>query len=236
MKTPLNLVQLTAMPIWEQLRLEEALLRTSSENWCLLNGGTAPAIVLGISGKPEQLISQVHMEKAPLPLVRRFSGGGTVVVDGDTLFTTLIINQPTLPTVAREPGAIMEWTTAFYAPLFPKGGLQRRENDYAFEERKCGGNAQYLCHERWLHHTSWLWDFNQELMDYLLMPSRQPAYRAQRSHREFVGALKPYVPSKEAFFKGCVERLRLFFELRPVSVEEAKKALALPHRATTVFI
>jgi hypothetical protein len=47
----MKLVQLKGMSILEQLHLEERLLRTSSDNWCLINDGTtSPAIVMGLSG------------------------------------------------------------------------------------------------------------------------------------------------------------------------------------------
>ena len=46
-----RLLRLKQFPILQQLRLEEALLRADSGNWCLLNDGTPdPAIVMGISG------------------------------------------------------------------------------------------------------------------------------------------------------------------------------------------
>lgn len=47
----MNLLRMTAVPILEQLYLEERLLRTSVENWCIINHGTSlPTIVMGISG------------------------------------------------------------------------------------------------------------------------------------------------------------------------------------------
>lgn len=49
--TSMNLLRLRGFPILQQLHLEERLLRTSSDNWCILNDGTtAPTIVMGISG------------------------------------------------------------------------------------------------------------------------------------------------------------------------------------------
>jgi hypothetical protein len=48
----INLLHLSRYPIYAQLRLEEALLRTSAASWCILNdGAAAPAIVMGISGR-----------------------------------------------------------------------------------------------------------------------------------------------------------------------------------------
>jgi hypothetical protein len=47
----MKVVRLKGMSILEQLHLEERLLRTSSDNWCLINDGTnSPAIVMGLSG------------------------------------------------------------------------------------------------------------------------------------------------------------------------------------------
>lgn len=49
--TSMNLLRLRGFPILQQLHLEERLLRTSSDNWCIINDGTtAPTIVMGISG------------------------------------------------------------------------------------------------------------------------------------------------------------------------------------------
>lgn len=47
----INLLRLKGVSILEQLHLEERLLRTSSDNWCIINDGTIdPTVVMGISG------------------------------------------------------------------------------------------------------------------------------------------------------------------------------------------
>lgn len=47
----MNLLRLKGTPILQQLHLEEKLLRTSKDNWCIINDGTdSPAIVMGVSG------------------------------------------------------------------------------------------------------------------------------------------------------------------------------------------
>ena len=47
----MNLVMLKGVPILQQLHLEERLLRTSSQNWCIINDGTNQStIVMGVSG------------------------------------------------------------------------------------------------------------------------------------------------------------------------------------------
>ena len=52
--------------------------------------------------------------------------------------------------------------------------------DYAFGQRKFGGNAQAITKQRWLHHTSLLWDFDPARMQLLKHPSKIPEYRAVR--------------------------------------------------------
>ena len=48
---PVRLLRLRGFPILEQLRLEEALLRATSQNWLVLNDGTPETtVVMGISG------------------------------------------------------------------------------------------------------------------------------------------------------------------------------------------
>src|SRR3972149_4286719 len=90
----LHLIQTQGMPIYEQLLLEEALLRLDDKNYCLINEGSPPAIVMGISGKAEEL---VDLPFCTVPILRRFSGGGTVVVDENTLFVSFIFGKHVHP-------------------------------------------------------------------------------------------------------------------------------------------
>jgi lipoate-protein ligase A len=49
--------------------------------------------------------------------------------------------------------------------------------DYVFADLKFGGNAQAITSQRWLHHTSFLWDYNPANMQALKNPAKQPMYR-----------------------------------------------------------
>jgi lipoate-protein ligase A len=235
-KAPLHLLDLEGIPIIEQLRLEEALLRTDQANWCLLNRGSPPAIVLGIGGKVEELVDEAAYQAAPapIPLVRRFSGGGTVVVDEKTLFVSFLFNSATFD-FAPFPEAIMRWTAHFYAPLLPSQ-FTLRENDYVLGDKKFGGNAQCICKGRWLHHSTLLADYNPELMRFLKLPSRRPNYRESRSHSDFLCTLKEQQVCPDGLFVKIREKLAADFEVRPVHLDEAKWALELPHRKATVLL
>ncbi|XP_057858164.2 uncharacterized protein LOC131067225 [Cryptomeria japonica] len=218
----IRLIRVKGLPILQQLQLEERLLRTTSHNWCIINDGTGtPTIVTGISGKPEQLIEVEPVLRDRIPVIKRFSGGGTVIVDGDTVFVTLICNQSAVPNLQLYPRSIMAWTEQFYAPVFRStADFRLREHDYALGDRKFGGNAQSITKGRWLHHTSFLWDYRAQNMAYLKLPSRAPKYRLERSHSDFICCLKDLSFSRENFLENIVAALTVYFSLETVKVKD----------------
>ena len=50
--------------------------------------------------------------------------------------------------------------------------------DYCFGDVKFGGNAQAITKQRFLHHTSLLWDYQSKRMRLLKHPAKIPDYRA----------------------------------------------------------
>lgn len=231
MKPTINLILLDHYPIFDQLRLEEALLRADNQNWCLINKGTPEAIVMGISGKSEKLINSKILKKNPVPVIRRFSGGGTVFVDKGTIFITFICNAQELG-VSCYPQHVLDWTAQFYKPIFPEG-FQLIENDYAIEKKKFGGNAQYFRKERWLHHSSLLWDYSESNMNYLKIPEKTPKYRENRDHLEFLCKLKNFTTKKELEKRILDNVQRHFFSLTIYHLEEVESILERPHRKAT---
>lgn len=222
-------------PILEQLQLEEALLRSDSRNICLINQGSTPAIVMGVSTHKEDVVDLKKAARDNILLIKRFSGGGTVYIDEKTLFVTFIWQKEDidLPPFPRE---IMKLSERIYAPLFGSLPFSLRENDYVIGEKKVGGNAQYFQKMRFLHHTSFLWEFDPLKMDYLLQPKKQPEYRQNRPHSDFLTSLFPHFSSIERFVDALKRSLSAFFSLQELSQEEAKKTLLLPHRKATQII
>ena len=230
-----KLLELDNCPIYHQLQIEEALLRTDENNWCILNHGSPVSIVLGISGKPELLINPQTISHQKIPLIRRYSGGGTVIVDHNTCFVTWICNADTI-TVKTFPQPVAQWTEAFYKPLFNGIDFKLIENDYVIGNRKCGGNAQYFAKNRWVHHTTFLWDFDEENMNHLLVPAKVPGYRHSRSHSDFLCTLKDHFPEQKAFLELIKDQLSSIFEIKKVSENSVKEFLLKPHRKTTQIL
>ena len=235
MKAPLRLIVLDQVPIFKQLQMEEALLRLDTQNWCLLNQGSPPSIVMGISGNPHESLNQEKMKAAPLPLIQRYSGGGTVVVDPNTLFVSFIFQKTAHP-FSCFPESIFRWTEIFYKEAFDIPYFQLIENDYTIGELKCGGNAQYIQKERFAHHTTFLWDYDPYLMDYLAFPKKVPAYRSKRPHSEFLCRLQSFLSSKDQFFRQISETLSKRFTLLPTSSDDISPLLNQPHRKTTRLV
>src|SRR3990167_2284182 len=190
-------------PIWEQLELEEKLLRQDTRNWVIINHGSPKAIVMGIGAKPEEVCDIAKVKQDNIPLLQRFTGGGTVIIDEETLFVTFIFQKETVP-IQLYPKPILEWTFSQIKQALPILSLQG--NDFALGNQKVAGNAQYIRKDRWLHHTSFLWDFDPANMSYLLHPPKEPAYRKGRPHTDFLTKLAPHA-SKEEFIQNLLVTL-----------------------------
>ena len=270
MKKPaMNVLRLDHLnvPIMRQLQIEEALYRADDRNWCVVNRGAAPAtVVLGISGKPETLVHTAHAKRDGVPLLKRFSGGGTVLVGEGTVFVTFVCAGGAVPELPRLfPRELMAWTGLFYAPvvdgLLREGGgasagagpaFELLDNDYVLRvgnnddaaggALKIGGNAQSIGRDRWLHHTSWLWSFDRSAMArYLHMPpaEKRPAYRRDRAHDAFLCPMCEYVTpeaSPRAFGDAVVARLGEWFTVQGATLEEAEGVRTREHRKSNVFL
>ena len=140
----LNLVD-SGLSLIERLALEEALLRHDKlhRNWAII-GTHDPidgfesnnvsriefsdknkkyykdcAVVLGLGGKPEKLVNLINTQRDNVLLIKRFSGGGTVVIDQNSLLTTFIGRTSLIPSVPPYPRDIMQWSSdAIFKPVF----------------------------------------------------------------------------------------------------------------------
>lgn len=236
-RAPMGVLRMS-VPVLEQLRLEEALFRADERNWAVLNlvpAGSPGAIVLGISGKPERLVHEEAAAADGVPLIKRFSGGGTVYVDGDCVMVSLLCARDALPGVDAFPRPIMRWSERFYEGVFPPSArFSLQEHDYCIGPRKVGGNAQSIIRGRWLHHTSFLWRVKGDVMErYLKMPDRAPEHRAGRSHADFLAPLSSAAAGREEFCDAVERELAVWFDPSPASVADAAAALALPHDTRT---
>lgn len=230
MRRAIGLLRLSGHCVFDQLRLEEALLRKTRRSWCVINDGVqSPAVVMGISGKLEKLVDAERARDQGVQVIKRFTGGGTVVLDRDSILVSLICESQDTPEVPLFPRPLMKWSETFYDPIFsPHGEFKLSETDYTFGDLKFGGNAQYISKTRWLHHTSFLWDYQSERMRCLLHPPKEPEYRKSRKHLDFLCKLKDFLPARQAFVDDISAALReANFDVREVSLKEVRAELGL---------
>ena len=229
------LLHLHKVSIFDQLKIEEALLRANEDNWCVINEGSEPAIVMGISGNPKKLIDLQKFHAAPLPIIKRFSGGGAVIVDKATLFVSFIFQQR-MHEFPCYPEPIFRWSEEFYREALSIPQFHLRENDYVIDKCKCGGNAQYIKKHRFVHHSTFLWDYKKQHMDYLLYPPQVPTYRGTRAHSTFLCRLNSFFSSKNHFVSCIKKTLSSKYTVCETSFKEISPILQIPHRRVTSLI
>lgn len=145
------------------------------------------AVVIGSSGVIDREVDRRACMEDDVPILRRVSGGGAVVVGPGCLNYTLILSldrRPELRDVAFSYRVILgRIADALQAP-----GLNVHDTaDLALHGRKVSGNAQRRGRITLLHHGTFLYRFNSSVMErYLSEPERRPHYRGRRAHRAFV--------------------------------------------------
>jgi lipoate-protein ligase A len=186
-------LDLTCSSIAEDLALDEALLIEADA------GRGQPtlrfwepagfAVVLGASSRLRADVRLDLCKADGVPILRRTSGGGTVVVGPGTLNVTVILPESAAPGLSTVPGAqshVLDWIARSIRTVCPAVGVDGR-GDLVIEARKCGGSAQRRLRHWFMVHCSILYDFPIErIVRYLTIPSRQPEYRQGRDHREFL--------------------------------------------------
>ncbi|MQL89819.1 hypothetical protein Taro_022402 [Colocasia esculenta] len=211
----MNIVRTTAVPIIQQLHLEERLLRTSSDNWCIINDGTdTSTIVMGVSGKPSELIELESVLRDRIPVLRRFSGGGTVIVDKGTVFVTFICNKGAIPGLQPYPLPIMTWTGQLYGKVLQGiGNFSLRENGWY--------KLSFISSST---HLS-LWRYPRANSSYF--------YQA-RNHLDFLCPMKKYMASSSEFIERTVASIQDHFSLKPVQFDViANSSEAATHTPST---
>jgi lipoate---protein ligase len=155
-------------------------------------------VVLGRIGKEHDDIWLERTAQDHVPVLRRTSGGGTVVQGPGCLNYTLVLNKDRHPDL-NDLRKSYNWISAQIMASLSKCGIKavfRPISDIALadSEKKISGNAQHRGKNFILHHGTILCDFDLNLIiRYLKMPQDVPEYRQKRSHEEFVAntGLKP---------------------------------------------
>lgn len=190
----MKILDLTLPTPEENLALDEALLDLAEEG----QGGEVLRfwesqeyfVVVGYANQVGMEVNREACQDLKIPILRRCSGGGTVVQGPGCLNYTLILNissSPELATVPQTNHFIMERQAAALRPLLPGAVTVQGHTDLVWNDLKFSGNAQRRKRHYLIFHGTFLLNFDLKLVESLLpMPSREPVYRQGRRHRAFL--------------------------------------------------
>lgn len=165
-------------------RLDDELLR--------LWQSPRPAVILGRSSRWEAEVDAAFCRARGIPILRRTTGGASVVIGPGCLMYSLLVSQrrrPELAAIDRAHRLVLTTVRDALAPLCGRIELAGT-SDLTWQGLKFSGNSLRVRREWILYHGTVLYRFPLELIAACLrMPPRQPAYRQGRAHERFVGNL-----------------------------------------------
>lgn len=178
-------------------------------------------IVMGLTGRAEIDVNAIHAQQDNIPVLRRSSGGGTVLQGPGCLNYTLILSKQKYSEL-NDLRKSYEWISARVIEALRLAGVEayfRPTSDLAtgLVERKFSGNAQRRGKHYILHHGTILYNFDLSLISrYLNMPQDIPEYRKHRPHTDFV----TNIPIDPPIFKDHLAQCFHASALQVPSVQE----------------
>lgn len=145
------------------------------------------AVVAGFSTVISKEIDGPACLEDRVPVIRRVSGGGAVVVAAGCLNYSAVLSLDARPEL-RDVLYSYQVILGRIVDALQLAGLEVRGlSDVALYRRKVSGNAQRRGRHALLHHGTFLYSADvQQIVRYIKEPARQPAYRAGRPHAVFV--------------------------------------------------
>lgn len=148
-------------------------------------------VVLGYSNRIATEVNEAACRQDGIPVYRRCSGGGTVLQLPGCLNYALVLPAPS-DSVTETNRWIMTRQRDILAEALRRANLPGRVTvegftDLALDGRKFSGNSQRRKRRYILFHGTFLLTADLALISrYLPMPTRQPAYRQNRTHADFL--------------------------------------------------
>ena len=181
------------LSVAENVAMDEAMTKAaaSEQRYTLrLWWAGSPTVVIGRSESPEVVANLESCGRLGIDVIRRASGGGTVLQMPGVLNYSLTAPAPPIFDIRRTFAVGARYLIRVLAQ-FSLEAQQRGISDVALGELKISGNAMA---KRWgglLLHGTLLYDLDLDLVESCLRhPPREPDYRGGRRHRDFITTLK----------------------------------------------
>jgi len=149
------------------------------------------AVILGSSNQVAENVNQSACQQDRIPVLRRCTGGGTVLLGPGCFIYSLFLRitaEQHLAGIEVTTREILNRISGTLNQLRPELNVEVRGiSDLTVEGHKFSGNSQRWLTTTLLHHGTILYDFDLDRIPrYLTSPEREPEYRSQRNHLEFV--------------------------------------------------
>jgi lipoate---protein ligase len=184
----------------ESLAFDEALVETADTpdgeeahrstglEACRLWELTNHAVILGRGSKIAEVQTN-HCEADRVPIFRRCSGGATVLAGPGCFLYSLLFSLADRPPL-RDIDFAHRWVMGRLLSGLQKTlpGIQLNGTcDLTLGDRKFSGNAVRYKRDWVLYHGTICYELDlAKVSRYLAMPARQPSYRGDRSHAQFL--------------------------------------------------
>jgi lipoate-protein ligase A len=146
-------------------------------------------IILGKVSKDPVEVKKDEAAKDGIKIIRRMSGGGTVLLGPGCLNYSLVLSlaeRPELKDIKKSYESILNRISCSFQNIGINAKFEPL-SDMAIEGRKFSGNAQWRKRRFMLHHGTILYNFPIEKIERCLkMPPSEPPYRKGRSHSDFL--------------------------------------------------
>ena len=190
----MKLLDLTLDTPEENLALDEALLETAEQTGqpaevLRLWESAQIAVVLGRSSRVADEVDCGYCRRHGIPILRRTSGGSSVVIGPGCLMYALVLScelRPEMRAVGEAHRAVLGALSGALGALVPGVGIQGI-SDLAIGDRKFSGNSIRAKRKHLLYHGTLLYGFPlAQISACLRLPARQPDYRRGRDHERFL--------------------------------------------------
>ena len=154
---------------------------------------TRHTVVVGRAVDVESEVDIDRCARLAVPIVRRPSGGRTVVVGPGTVQYTFVLPYRLSPELAAIPSSKRFCNRLLLGALADTRIAEDVSGDLLVGDRKVGGLAIKRARDAMLLHGTLLVSAEIELLATLLRhPLREPPYRRGRPHGEFLANLGPF--------------------------------------------
>jgi len=151
-------------------------------------------VVLGYADRAHSEVNLEFCRQNTIPVLRRCTGGGTVLQGPGCFNYSLVLRiegSTPLQSITATNDYVLRRHKEALAALLRAPVEQQGHTDLAIGGLKFSGNAQRRRRNCFLFHGSFLLHLDLGLLEKALpLPARQPQYRLNRSHRDFLMNLK----------------------------------------------